>query len=144
MLLCKYFPQGQVKIIVTDIAPILPNIRSSFSLNDRPETESRLWIRELNWGKFGSQGIDDLVFQVDQQWHCNIDWIIGSDTFYDPAGRQIFCAPACHHHSVLNCLLLQILKSYLSLLRLSYIGTTKMQSLSLLIKRGGWFNQKLV
>lgn len=102
MLLCKYFPPGQVKIVVTDIAAILPNIRSSFSLNGRPETESRLWIRELNWGKFGSQGIDDLVLQVDQQWHCNIDWIIGSDTFYDPAGRQIFGAPADHHHSVLN------------------------------------------
>ncbi|KAH8554265.1 putative methyltransferase-domain-containing protein [Umbelopsis sp. PMI_123] len=84
LILAKYFRKKPINLIVTDIAPILPNIKANFELNDIPQSESTLWIRELVWGKFGNHGIDNLLVDVDTQWHNSIDWILGSDTFYDP------------------------------------------------------------
>jgi hypothetical protein len=84
--LAKFFHQKPTQLIVTDIAPVLPNIMASCELNGTPQLESTLWVRELAWGKFGSHGVDNLLSDIDTLWHEKIDWILGSDTFYDPAG----------------------------------------------------------
>ncbi|KAI8581647.1 hypothetical protein K450DRAFT_230516 [Umbelopsis ramanniana AG] len=85
LILAKFFYQKSTQLIVTDIAPILPNIIANCDLNGIPQLGSTLWVRELAWGTFGSHGIDSLLNDIDTQWHEKIDWILGSDTFYDPA-----------------------------------------------------------
>ncbi|KAG2180762.1 hypothetical protein INT44_003769 [Umbelopsis vinacea] len=85
LILAKFFDRKPTQLVVTDIAPILPNIIANFELNGIPRLESTLWVRELVWGKLGSHGIDTLLSDIDSQWHEKIDWILGSDTFYDPA-----------------------------------------------------------
>ncbi|GAB5588102.1 hypothetical protein Unana1_03002 [Umbelopsis nana] len=84
------------------MAYIIPNIQAAFKLNEMPESQHRLWIQDLLWGKFGAHGIDELAQQVDRQWHRKIDWILGSDTFYDPADFEnliVTVAYVIHRHN---------------------------------------------
>ncbi|ORY91203.1 hypothetical protein BCR43DRAFT_498699 [Syncephalastrum racemosum] len=64
---------------------ILSVVRSCLARNQLIENAS-LWVRGLRWGELGtSDGIDQLVSDVEQRWDTRIDYILGSDTFYDPA-----------------------------------------------------------
>lgn len=74
-------------MIVTDIESILPVIHDCLKLNDIQET---VRIEALEWGQFGSpKSIDYLIRNtVQAEWDTKIDYIIGSDTFYDPSGKK--------------------------------------------------------
>lgn len=65
---------------------ILSVVRSCLTRNQLEENGS-LWVRGLLWGELGtSEGIDQLASDVGSHWGTRIDYILGSDTFYDPAG----------------------------------------------------------
>ncbi|KAI8374112.1 putative methyltransferase-domain-containing protein [Radiomyces spectabilis] len=73
------------RLILTDLPSALPVIRSCLSCNNIEESD-KLWVRPLLWGELGSEhGVDRLVEKVKAQWHTSVDYILGSDTFYDPA-----------------------------------------------------------
>lgn len=77
------------RLILTDIPEILPVTRSCISLNGVKEESESLWIRGLLWGELeGETGVKALTASVKQEWNATIDYILGSDTFYDPAGKN--------------------------------------------------------
>lgn len=80
------------RLILTDIPGILHVIRSCLLLNGVKEESNSTWIRGLLWGELeGDTGVKSLTASVEQEWRANIDYILGSDTFYDPAGiKQSF------------------------------------------------------
>ena len=74
-------------MIITDLAPILLNIRTSLLLNGVYD-DDRVWIRELLWGEFGFAGVDAMIEELEGRWPGRkVDWVVGSDTFYDPKGK---------------------------------------------------------
>ncbi|KAL1931413.1 hypothetical protein VTP01DRAFT_9555 [Rhizomucor pusillus] len=74
------------RLILTDIPGILHVIRSCLLLNGVKEESNSTWIRGLLWGELeGDTGVKSLTASVEQEWRANIDYILGSDTFYDPA-----------------------------------------------------------
>lgn len=69
-------------LLLTDIPEILPVIKSCLELN---EIQSNVWVQALEWGIFGTDtSIDTLITKID----ANIDYIIGSDTFYEPFRKK--------------------------------------------------------
>ncbi|KAI8145455.1 hypothetical protein BJV82DRAFT_511658, partial [Fennellomyces sp. T-0311] len=71
------------RLILSDIPSILPVVRGCLRLNDLDESANALWIRELVWGETST--VSRLISDVEHQWTTSIDYILGSDTFYDPA-----------------------------------------------------------
>jgi hypothetical protein len=86
LILAKFYALGNCNFIVTDTKAVLPNIQRNFALNGIVENKPRTCIRELQWGKFGDGGIDELLETATKQSFYDIKWILGSDTFYDPKG----------------------------------------------------------
>ncbi|KAK4518408.1 uncharacterized protein ATC70_008625 [Mucor velutinosus] len=69
-------------LILSDIPEILPVVRSCIRLNDIHGT----WIQAIKWGQFGSEcSIDALLDRVEKERNTKIDYILGSDTFYEPS-----------------------------------------------------------
>ncbi|KAI7876191.1 hypothetical protein K492DRAFT_239922, partial [Lichtheimia hyalospora FSU 10163] len=65
-------------LILSDLPSILPLIQSCFTLND---IDPALYdICELQWGDL--EAVKQAVAMIDNK---KIDYILGSDTFYDPA-----------------------------------------------------------
>ncbi|KAG1224060.1 hypothetical protein G6F35_004260 [Rhizopus arrhizus] len=92
-------------MIVTDIESILPVIHDCLKLNDIQET---VRIEALEWGQFGSpKSIDCLIRNtVQAEWDTKIDYIIGSDTFYDPSEFEnllVLVSYVIHQHNQ-NCI----------------------------------------
>ena len=66
-------------LILSDLPSILPLIQSCFTLND---IDPALYdICELQWGDL--EAVKQVVAMIENK---KIDYILGSDTFYDPAG----------------------------------------------------------
>ncbi|KAG1503166.1 hypothetical protein G6F46_008773 [Rhizopus delemar] len=91
-------------MIVTDIESILPVIHDCLRLNGIQET---VWVEALEWGQFGSpKSIDYLIrHTVQAEWDTKIDYIIGSDTFYDPSEFEnllVLVSYVVHQHNQ-NC-----------------------------------------
>ncbi|KAI9277158.1 hypothetical protein BDA99DRAFT_495036 [Phascolomyces articulosus] len=75
-----------LRLILSDIPSILPIVRGCLQLNHLQESTSSLWVRELLWGQVGSNNsVDQLMKEIERLWNTKIDYILGSDTFYDPA-----------------------------------------------------------
>jgi hypothetical protein len=73
----------KIKIILSDVPDILPVVQACLDLND---IESDVWVNAIEWGQFGTENsIDRLINRVDTEWHTQIDYILGSDTFYEPS-----------------------------------------------------------
>jgi hypothetical protein len=75
----------------TDVPQILENIREAAKLNNL--TRNNVWIKGLMWGDFSDNeqledgdGLFQLLNGIEQS-NRKIDWILGSDTFYDPKGN---------------------------------------------------------
>ncbi|GAN01933.1 ik:tdsubc_1b12 [Mucor ambiguus] len=69
-------------LILSDIPEILPVVRNCIQLNDIQGT----WIQAVKWGQFGSESsIDTLLDRVEKERKTKIDYILGSDTFYEPS-----------------------------------------------------------
>ncbi|RIA88952.1 putative methyltransferase-domain-containing protein [Glomus cerebriforme] len=76
----------------SDFPQILENIREAAKLNNLL-TRNNIWIRGLMWGDFsdsehylqleGGGGLFQLLNDIEQS-DRRIDWILGSDTFYNP------------------------------------------------------------
>ncbi|KAG0177220.1 Methyltransferase-like protein 23 [Apophysomyces sp. BC1034] len=70
-------------VILSDVSTILPVIRSGLALNQLQES-AKICVRELMWGEMEtSRSVDRLVHDIEVQGRT-IDYILGSDTFYDP------------------------------------------------------------
>ncbi|KAI9485090.1 putative methyltransferase-domain-containing protein [Zychaea mexicana] len=75
-----------VRLVLSDIPSILPVVRGCLPLNGLHESAEALWVRELLWGQLGcTNSVDQLVKDIEHNWNTSIDYILGSDTFYDPA-----------------------------------------------------------
>jgi hypothetical protein len=78
----------------SDVPQILENIREIAKLNNLL-TRKNIWIRGLMWGDFsdsdhqleGGGGLFKLLSDIEISYG-KIDWILGSDTFYDPKGKM--------------------------------------------------------
>ncbi|KAL9554696.1 hypothetical protein MBANPS3_002690 [Mucor bainieri] len=69
-------------LILSDIPEILPVVRNCIQLNDIHTT----WVQAITWGQFGSESsIDTLLDRVKKERKRKIDYILGSDTFYEPS-----------------------------------------------------------
>ncbi|KAF1805881.1 putative methyltransferase-domain-containing protein [Mucor lusitanicus] len=69
-------------LILSDIPEILPVVRNCIRLNELHES----WIQAIKWGQFGSESsIDTLLDRVKKERNTTIDYILGSDTFYEPS-----------------------------------------------------------
>lgn len=72
-------------LIVSDIPEILPVIHACLERNHI----NYVWVSAIVWGQFGTEtSIDYLTRKVDADWNTKIDYIIGSDTFYEPSRKQ--------------------------------------------------------
>ncbi|KAI8991044.1 hypothetical protein BDF20DRAFT_18563 [Mycotypha africana] len=73
------------RAILSDTQSTLPVIQGCVDLNT---LEIPVHIQALNWGTFGTaeDSIDTFVQNtVEAKWNTKIDYIIGSDTFYEPS-----------------------------------------------------------
>ena len=76
----------------SDAPQILENIQEAAKLNNL-QTRNNVWIRGLTWGDFSDksylEGNSELFKLLDDIEKSNkkIDWILGSDTFYDSKGN---------------------------------------------------------
>ncbi|KAI8646273.1 putative methyltransferase-domain-containing protein [Parasitella parasitica] len=69
-------------LILSDIPSILPVVRSCIQLNDL----KRARILAIEWGQFGTENsIDTVINRVEREQKAKIDYILGSDTFYEPS-----------------------------------------------------------
>ncbi|KAI8340067.1 hypothetical protein BC941DRAFT_419294 [Chlamydoabsidia padenii] len=115
LVLTKIDPAPHV--VITDVPSIIPVARSCLKLNGIITTKKDdttylsltlpLWVRGLEWGDIGSaNGIKQLLDDINTQWHHrNIDYIFGSDTFYDPPDFEkllMTVAYVIHRHNS-NC-----------------------------------------
>ncbi|KAI9267717.1 putative methyltransferase-domain-containing protein [Helicostylum pulchrum] len=86
-------------LILTDMPQILPVIRSCLQRNNIQDA----WVQSLLWGQFGSEtSIDYLTDKVESQLQTKIDYILGSDTFYEPAQFEnllVLVSYVIHHHN---------------------------------------------
>ncbi|CAG8449156.1 6254_t:CDS:2 [Ambispora gerdemannii] len=75
----------------SDVPQILENIKQAAELNgieaayenNNDNLEKRVWIRGLKWGEFDERGLFCLLDDLEKLGR-HVDWILGSDTFYDP------------------------------------------------------------
>lgn len=78
---------GDIKIVLSDIPDILPVVQGCLDLND---IESDVWVSAIEWGQFGTKhSIDQLISRINSKWHSQINYILGSDTFYEPARKSL-------------------------------------------------------
>ncbi|KAL7328458.1 hypothetical protein PS15p_206727 [Mucor circinelloides] len=69
-------------LILSDIPEILPVVRNCIMLNDIHGA----WIQAIEWGQFGAENsVDTLIDRVEKERNTKIDYILGSDTFYEPS-----------------------------------------------------------
>lgn len=67
---------------MSDIPEILPVVRDCIKLNNIPEA----WVQAIEWGQFGTENsIDGLTDRIEKERKTKIDYILGSDTFYEPS-----------------------------------------------------------
>jgi hypothetical protein len=60
------------------------------SLNGIQHDTENVWLKPLEWSQFKTENsIEGLLAQVKSDWKGEIDYIIGSDTFYEPSGKVI-------------------------------------------------------
>ncbi|KAI9304989.1 putative methyltransferase-domain-containing protein [Cunninghamella echinulata] len=90
-------------LIITDEPSVIQVARSCFTLNNISLPSSSIWIRSLVWGELGTgNSIDQLLEDLTKQWkNKKIDYILGSDTFYDPKDFDkllMTVAYIIHHH----------------------------------------------
>lgn len=88
-------------LVVTDIPSIIPVARACLKLNGidtipinnkdtfESSTMPPVWVRGLEWGDIESaNGVKQLLEDMDARWdHRKLDYILGSDTFYEPSGK---------------------------------------------------------
>ncbi|KAI9005487.1 putative methyltransferase-domain-containing protein [Phycomyces nitens] len=89
------------RLIISDLPKLLPVIQGCLALNKIEPSDDRLWVCPLIWGEVGLNGIDWLTEQVNCSWDT-IDYILGSDTFYDPADFEkllMLVAHVIHRHN---------------------------------------------
>ncbi|CAO3680990.1 unnamed protein product [Rhizopus stolonifer] len=91
-------------MIVTDIENILPVIHDCLELNNVREL---VHVSALDWGQFGTPNSIDYLIKhtVQAKWDTKIDYIIGSDTFYDPSEFEnllVLISCVIHQHNP-NC-----------------------------------------
>jgi hypothetical protein len=73
-------------LILSDIPEILPIIEGCLKLN---RIDQDIWVKAIEWGTFGTESsIDHLTKQVETELNASIDYIIGSDTFYEPSRKR--------------------------------------------------------
>ncbi|OAD75792.1 hypothetical protein PHYBLDRAFT_142783 [Phycomyces blakesleeanus NRRL 1555(-)] len=92
------------RLILSDLPELLPVIQDCLALNKIKPSEDQLWVRPLVWGELGLNGIDQLTEEVSCSWDT-IDYILGSDTFYDPADFEkliMLVSHVIHRHNK-NC-----------------------------------------
>ncbi|KAI8079096.1 putative methyltransferase-domain-containing protein [Gilbertella persicaria] len=70
----------ELRLILSDIPSILPVIQGCVQRN---HTDKDIWIEPIEWGARDS--IDHLTKRVETEWDTKIDYILGSDTFYEPS-----------------------------------------------------------
>lgn len=78
----------------SDVPQILENIREIAKLNNLL-SRNNIWIKGLMWGDFSDNdhqlesggGLFQLLNDIEKS-NRKIDWILGSDTFYDPKGKM--------------------------------------------------------
>ncbi|KAI7906333.1 uncharacterized protein BX663DRAFT_496061 [Cokeromyces recurvatus] len=95
------------KLIISDMPNILPVIEGCLQLNCLKDDIGRIWVRALEWGKFNTDtSIDRLLQTVESKWpKTKIDFIFGSDTFYEPSHFEDLLMSVSfimHHHNP-NC-----------------------------------------
>ncbi|KAI8887175.1 hypothetical protein K501DRAFT_242897 [Backusella circina FSU 941] len=74
------------RIIVSDTPSILPVSEACLALNGIKPNPERVWLKPLEWSQCNTENnIDSLISEIESNWNGNIDYIIGSDTFYDPS-----------------------------------------------------------
>ncbi|KAG2224063.1 hypothetical protein INT45_004944, partial [Circinella minor] len=93
-----------LRLVFSDIPDILPVVRGCLELNDLRESVESIWVRGLLWGRVGcdSTSVDQLVNDIEDSWKTSIDYIIGSDTFYDPTDFEdllVTVAFIIHQHN---------------------------------------------
>ncbi|CAJ0640776.1 4945_t:CDS:2 [Entrophospora sp. SA101] len=81
-------------LILNDLSPCFryssPTImREKTRLISHKANNNNVWIRDLIWGEFCSGKDGGLLNILNDLETCNkkIDWILGSDTFYDPKDK---------------------------------------------------------
>ncbi|CAO3649724.1 unnamed protein product [Cunninghamella blakesleeana] len=89
------------KLIITDEPSVIHVAQSCLTLNHLSTSASSLWVRSLDWGDIND--IDSLLNDISHQWNNNkIDFILGSDTFYEPKDFDkllMTIAYVIHHHN---------------------------------------------
>ncbi|ORE09654.1 hypothetical protein BCV72DRAFT_55278, partial [Rhizopus microsporus var. microsporus] len=88
-------------MVVTDIESIVPAMQQCLELN---QVSDNVWIGALEWGQFGTPNSIDYLIQhtIQTEWDSSIDYIIGSDTFYDPKEFEnllVLVSYVIHHHN---------------------------------------------
>ena len=79
-------------LILSDIPDIIPVVKDCLSLNQI--TNKNIWINAIEWGSFGTENsIDTLIAKLDHK----MDYILGSDTFYEPSRNVDQIAHAVFH-----------------------------------------------
>ncbi|KAI7897189.1 uncharacterized protein EV154DRAFT_410186, partial [Mucor mucedo] len=69
-------------LIISDIPEILPVVHACLERNKVTD----VWVNAVVWDKLGTDtSIDYLTNKVETEWRTKIDYIIGSDTFYEPS-----------------------------------------------------------
>ncbi|CAB4489402.1 hypothetical protein RhiirA5_486377 [Rhizophagus irregularis] len=91
-LLCALLSDNTHVILTdrSDVPQILENIREIAKLNNLL-SRNNIWIKGLMWGDFSDNdhqlesggGLFQLLNDIEKS-NRKIDWILGSDTFYDP------------------------------------------------------------
>ncbi|CAG8555115.1 10345_t:CDS:2 [Paraglomus brasilianum] len=59
---------------------------SDYNDSENEKRKSRIWVRGLTWGEFANDKdcLSVLLDDIETLWGRKIDWLLGSDTFYDP------------------------------------------------------------
>ncbi|KAI7867134.1 hypothetical protein BDF14DRAFT_1805945 [Spinellus fusiger] len=90
------------RLIISDLPSILPVIHACLDQNALCPDPQKLWVCGLVWGETGSENsIDQLIAHVSSQ-RGMIDYILGSDTFYDPSDFEkliMVVAYVMHRHN---------------------------------------------
>ncbi|KAI8983007.1 putative methyltransferase-domain-containing protein [Pilobolus umbonatus] len=78
--------ENRPRIILTDIPAIIPVIHENLTLNEISVSDDQVWVAPLLWGCLGdTTSIDHVTNTVEREWKTRIDYVIGSDTFYEPS-----------------------------------------------------------
>ncbi|KAI9280463.1 putative methyltransferase-domain-containing protein [Sporodiniella umbellata] len=87
-------------VIITDIESILPIVHDCLKLNN---VHQEALVSALEWGSFGTpQSIDYLIKNTVKNKNTVIDYIIGSDTFYEPSEFEnllVLISYVIHQHN---------------------------------------------